>query len=225
MELIKAISLVKQYGQGDVAVTALDNVSLSVEKGTFVAITGESGSGKSTLLNILGGMDRPTSGEVCLDGKQLPESDRELAALRGKDIGMVFQNYHLLPMLTAEENIEVPVRFAGKTVKAEEVKVLFEQLGLVGREHHLPSELSGGQQQRVAIGRALINHPKVLLADEPTGNLDKKTGEEIVTLLLRLKESYGMTLVMVTHNEKIAALADRIIHMEDGKIVSDEVRV
>lgn len=225
MELIKAVSLVKQYGQGDVAVTALDNVSLSVEKGTFVAITGESGSGKSTLLNILGGMDRPTSGEVCLDGKQLPESDRELAALRGKDIGMVFQNYHLLPMLTAEENIEVPVRFAGKTVKAEEVEVLFEQLGLVGREHHLPSELSGGQQQRVAIGRALINHPKVLLADEPTGNLDKKTGEEIVTLLLRLKESYGMTLVMVTHNEKIAALADRIIHMEDGKIVSDEVRV
>lgn len=225
MEVIKAVSLVKRYGQGDVAVTALDNVSLSVEKGTFVAITGESGSGKSTLLNILGGMDRPTSGEVWLDGKQLPEKDKELAALRGKDIGMVFQNYHLLPMLTAEENIEVPVRFAGKAVKAEAVQVLFEQLGLAGREHHLPSELSGGQQQRVAIGRALINHPKVLLADEPTGNLDKKTGEEIVRLLLRLKEHYGMTLVMVTHNEKIAALADRIIHMEDGKIVSDEVRV
>lgn len=225
MELIKAVSLVKRYGQGEVAVTALDEVSLSVEKGTFVAITGESGSGKSTLLNILGGMDRPTSGEVWLDGTLLPESDRKLAKLRGKDIGMVFQNYHLLPMLTAEENIEVPVRFAGRTVKEEELKALFEQLGLLGREHHLPSQLSGGQQQRVAIGRALINHPKVLLADEPTGNLDKKTGEEIVALLLRLKECYGMTLVMVTHNERLAALADRVIHMEDGKIVSDEVRI
>lgn len=223
--ILEARNLIKQYGQGEAVVNAVNGVNLTVESGTFLAITGESGSGKSTLLHILGGMDRPTSGEVLLDGKVLPEEDKELAKLRGKEISMVFQGYHLLPMLTAEENVEMPVRFSGGTVKKEELKELFEQLGLSGREGHLPSELSGGQQQRVAIGRALVNHPKILLADEPTGNLDKKTGEEIVALLLRLKEIYGMTLIMVTHNEKIAALADRIIQMEDGSIVRDEVRV
>ncbi len=223
--ILEARNLIKQYGQGEVTVNAVNGVNLTVESGTFLAITGESGSGKSTLLHILGGMDRPTSGKVLLDGKALPEEDKELAKLRGKEISMVFQGYHLLPMLTAEENVEIPVRFSGGTVKKEELKELFEQLGLSGREGYLPSELSGGQQQRVAIGRALVNHPKILLADEPTGNLDKKTGEEIVALLLRLKELYGMTLIMVTHNEKIATMADRIIQMEDGSIVRDEVRV
>lgn len=224
MELIAAVDLVKEYGRGELAVRALDHVSLSIEKGSFAAITGESGSGKSTLLNILGCMDFPDSGDVIFERKGLAKDDKSLSKIRNEKIGMVFQNFHLLPMLTAEENIAIPARFAGRHIQEEDTKKLLRQLSLEGREKHLPSELSGGQQQRVAIGRALINRPQLLLADEPTGNLDKKNSEEIISLLINLKEQYHMTLVIVTHSEKIAQLADRVICMEDGKIVRDEVR-
>jgi len=216
--------LVKKYQQGETNVTALDDVSLEIKRGSFVAITGESGSGKSTLLNVLGCMDVPTSGTVVIDGTLVPHDDKSLSLLRSSKIGMFFQSFHLLPMLTAEENIIMPVQFAGGKVSQAEKDDLMEKLGLKGREKHLPSQLSGGQQQRVAIGRALMNHPQILFADEPTGNLDKKNSEEIINLMITLKNEYHMTLIVVTHSEKIAQMADRRIYMEDGKIVKDEYR-
>lgn len=222
MIVLSAENLVKEYQQGETKINALAGVSLSVEKGCFVVITGESGSGKSTLLNILGCMDIPTSGKVYIDGKPVPRDDKALSKLRNGKTGMIFQAFHLLPMLTAEENITMPVRFAGGKVVEEEKRELMRLLGLEGREKHLPSQLSGGQQQRVAIGRALINRPQILFADEPTGNLDKKNSDEIIRLLMCLRKKYDMTLVIVTHSEKIAQMADRRIYMEDGRIVKDE---
>lgn len=224
MVILSADNLRKEYHQGEVTVYALDGVSLKIEKGSFVAITGESGSGKSTLLNILACMDVPTSGKIYFDGKTIPNDDRGLAMLRGSRFGMIFQAFHLLPMLTAEENMVMPVRFAGGKVDEKIKDQLLKRLGLEGRENHLPSQLSGGQQQRVAIGRALINHPQILFADEPTGNLDKKNSEEIIQLMIELKKEFDMTLVVVTHSEKIAEMADRRIYMEDGRIIKDEQR-
>lgn len=221
---IEVRNLEKVYNQGELCVKALDGISLSIEQGSFVAITGESGSGKSTLINIIGCMDVQSAGDIIIEGEKIEQNDGRLSKIRGEKLGMIFQGYHLLPMLTAEENILMPCSFAGKEIRAEEVSELIDNLSLNGREKHLPSELSGGQQQRVAIGRALINKPRILLADEPTGNLDKKTGEEIIELLLELKVKYNMTLVIVTHSEKIAMLADREIRLEDGRIIKDEQR-
>lgn len=222
MNVLETKNICKIYHQGDVEIKALDNVSLEIEKGSFVAITGESGSGKSTLVNILGCMDHPTSGNFLICNEEVKQEDVILSKIRGEKIGMIFQGFHLLPMLTVEENILMPGRFAGKKTDEKEVRELIEKLSLKGRENHLPSELSGGQQQRVAIGRALINKPEILLADEPTGNLDKKTSEEIMNLLVSMKKDYNMTLVVVTHSTKIAEMADRMILMEDGRIVKDE---
>ena len=222
MNVLETKNICKIYHQGDVEIKALDNVSLEIEKGSFVAITGESGSGKSTLVNILGCMDHPTSGSFLICNEEVKQEDVILSKIRGEKIGMIFQGFHLLPMLTVEENILMPGRFAGKKTDEKEVRELIEKLSLKGRENHLPSELSGGQQQRVAIGRALTNKPETLLADEPTGNLDKKTSEEIMNLLVSMKKDYNMTLVVVTHSTKIAEMADRMILMEDGRIVKDE---
>ena len=224
MVILEARNLKKIYLQGDAKIKALDGVDFTIEQGSFVAITGESGSGKSTLINVLGWMDVPTSGTVLLNGEPIRQDDAYLSKIRSEKIGMIFQDYHLLPMLTAEENILMPVSFAGGNVKFNDLNKLIVRLGLKGREKHLPSDLSGGQQQRVAIGRALINHPQLLLADEPTGNLDKKTSTEITNLLLELRKEYNMTLIIVTHSEKVANLADRQIIMDDGKIISDEKR-
>lgn len=222
MNILETKNICKIYHQGEVEIKALDNVSLEIEKGSFVAITGESGSGKSTLVNILGCMDQPTSGKLLICNEEVTKVDATLSKIRGEKIGMIFQGFHLLPMLTVEENILMPGRFAGKKTDGKAVGELIEKLSLNGRETHLPSELSGGQQQRVAIGRALINKPEILLADEPTGNLDKKTSEEIMNLLVSMKKDYNMTLVVVTHSAKIAEMADRRILMEDGRIVKDE---
>lgn len=222
MNVLETKNICKIYHQGEVEIKALDNVSLEIEKGSFVAITGESGSGKSTLVNILGCMDQPTSGKLLICNEEVTQEDAALSKIRGEKIGMIFQGFHLLPMLTVEENILMPGRFAGKKTDGKAVGELIEKLSLNGRETHLPSELSGGQQQRVAIGRALINKPEILLADEPTGNLDKKTSEEIMNLLVSMKKDYNMTLVVVTHSAKIAEMADRRILMEDGRIVKDE---
>lgn len=222
MNVLETKNICKIYHQGEVEIKALDNVSLEIEKGSFVAITGESGSGKSTLVNILGCMDQPTSGKLLICNEEVTQVDATLSKIRGEKIGMIFQGFHLLPMLTVEENILMPGRFAGKKTDGKAVGELIEKLSLNGRETHLPSELSGGQQQRVAIGRALINKPEILLADEPTGNLDKKTSEEIMSLLVSMKKDYNMTFVVVTHSAKIAEMADRRILMEDGRIVKDE---
>lgn len=224
MAILEGRGIVKEYKQGENSVFALNGVDVSFEEGSFVAITGESGSGKSTLLNILSGMDVSTEGTVYFQGEEIPKNDKELSKFRANKIGMIFQSFHLLPMLTAEENLLLPGRFAGNEIPAEEIRKLMKELGLEGREKHLPSELSGGQQQRVAIGRGLVNNPRILFADEPTGNLDKKNSEEIMELLMRLQEQRKMTLIVVTHSEKIAELADRRIYMEDGKILRDEVR-
>lgn len=224
MTILAAKGLVKDYKQGENHVYALNGVDVSFEEGAFVAITGESGSGKSTFLNILSGMDVPTFGKVFVEGKEMSKNDKELSKFRANKIGMVFQSFHLLPMLTAEENLLLPSRFTGNDISKEKVEKILKELSLEGRGKHLPCELSGGQQQRVAIGRALINNPKILFADEPTGNLDKKNSEEIINLLIQLKEQRKMTLIMVTHSEKIAELAERRIYMEDGKILRDEVK-
>lgn len=225
MSILEGRNLVKEYKQGNNTLYALDKVNVSINESEFVAIVGESGSGKSTLLNVLSGMDIPTSGEVFYNNEPLPHENKELAELRAKEIGVIFQSFHLLPMLTAEENILLPLKFLKKSSvdnKDEELGKLLDELSLTGREKHLPSELSGGQQQRVAIARALINRPKLLFADEPTGNLDKKTSFEIINLMISLREKYNMTLVVVTHSDKIAELAERKISMEDGRIVYDE---
>ena len=224
MDILKIESLSKIYGEGENQVKALDNVSFSIPKGQFVAIIGPSGSGKSTLLHILGGVDRPTSGKVYLDGQNIYEQNEEqLAIFRRRQVGLIYQFYNLIPVLNVTENITLPVLLDGKKVDNEYLEELINLLSLRGREKHLPNELSGGQQQRVSIGRALINNPAVMLADEPTGNLDSKNSHEIVELLKLSNKKYGQTLIVITHDDSIAMQADRIITINDGKIESDQL--
>ena len=224
MEILRVESLTKVYGKGENEVRALDGVSFSVEKGEFVAVIGPSGSGKSTLLHILGGVDRPTSGRVLMDGKDVyAQNEEQLAIFRRRQVGLIYQFYNLIPVLNVTENITLPVLMDGQKVNRDRLKELITTLGLNGRENHLPNQLSGGQQQRVSIGRALMNAPAVVLADEPTGNLDSKNSKEIVDLLKISNEKYGQTLIVITHDESIALQADRIISIDDGKITRDEV--
>ncbi|HCH67319.1 MAG TPA: peptide ABC transporter ATP-binding protein [Clostridiales bacterium] len=224
MEILRVENLTKVYGKGENEVRALDGVSFSVEKGEFVAVIGPSGSGKSTLLHILGGVDRPTSGRVLMDGKDVyAQNEEQLAIFRRRQVGLIYQFYNLIPVLNVTENITLPVLMDGQKVNRDRLKELITTLGLTGRENHLPNQLSGGQQQRVSIGRALMNAPAVVLADEPTGNLDSKNSKEIVDLLKISNEKYGQTLIVITHDESIALQADRIISIDDGKITRDEV--
>ena len=220
MGIVEAREIKKYYGSGEARVKALDGISLSVEKGEFVAIVGSSGSGKTTLLNMLGGLDVPDSGEVIIDGKRLNDfSDDELTAFRRRKIGFIFQQYNLLPMLNVWENIILPVKMDGLKADREYLKEVTAMLGLSDKQDRLPEELSGGQQQRVAIARALAAKPAIVLADEPTGNLDSRTSQDVLGLLKITGEKYSQTIVMITHNEEIAQLADRIVRIEDGKIV------
>ena len=224
MDILKIENLSKIYGEGENQVKALDNVSFSVPKGQFVAIIGPSGSGKSTLLHILGGVDRPTSGKVYLDGQDVyAQNEDQLAIFRRRQVGLIYQFYNLIPVLNVTENITLPVLMDGKKVDKAYLDELVGLLSLKGREKHLPNELSGGQQQRVSIGRALINNPAVMLADEPTGNLDSKNSHEILELLKLSHEKYGQTLIVITHDSNIALQADRIITINDGKIASDRL--
>ena len=224
MEILRVENLTKIYGKGENEVRALDGVSFSVEKGEFVAVIGPSGSGKSTLLHILGGVDRPTSGRVLMDGKDVyAQNEEQLAIFRRRQVGLIYQFYNLIPVLNVTENITLPVLMDGQSVNRDRLKELITTLKLDGRENHLPNQLSGGQQQRVSIGRALMNAPAVVLADEPTGNLDSKNSKEIVDLLKISNEKYGQTLIVITHDESIALQADRIISIDDGKITRDEV--
>jgi putative ABC transport system ATP-binding protein len=223
MEILKVENLTKVYGKGDNKVIALNDVSFSIEKGEFVAIVGESGSGKSTLLHLLGGVDRPNSGHVYIEGQDIYKLNNDkLAIFRRRQIGLIYQFYNLLPVLNVEENIKLPCLLDGAKVNEGFYKEIIDVLNLKTRVKHLPNELSGGQQQRVSIGRALITHPAIILADEPTGNLDSKTSHEIVELLKLFNKKYKQTLVVITHNEEIALQADRIITIADGKIVSNE---
>ena len=223
MELMRIEHLTKVYGSGENAVHAVDDVSFSVEKGEFLAIIGPSGSGKSTLLHILGGVDRPTSGKVYVDGQDVYAQDEEaLAIFRRRQVGLVYQFYNLIPVLNVVENLTLPVLMDGRAVNQERLGELLDTLGLRGREKHLPNQLSGGQQQRMSIGRALMNAPAVVLADEPTGNLDSRNSQEIVELLKLSNRKYGQTLIVITHDENIALQADRIIAVEDGHITRDE---
>lgn len=223
MEILRIENLSKVYGQGDTQVKALDNVSLTIEKGEFVAIIGPSGSGKSTLLHIMGGVDRPSQGHVYLNGQDVYDQDEEqLAVFRRRQVGLIYQFYNLIPVLDVVENITLPLLMDSRPVNEERLNQLLDILSLKERVHNLPNQLSGGQQQRVSIGRALINSPTVMLADEPTGNLDSKNSQEIIQLLRKSNLIYGQTLVMITHDESIALQADRIISIEDGKIVKDE---
>ncbi len=223
MEILKVENLQKTYGRGENQIHAVDGISFSVEKGEFVAIVGSSGSGKSTLLHLLGGVDRPTGGKVYIDGKDIYSlSNDNLAIFRRRQVGLVYQFYNLIPILNVEENITLPCRLDGVKVSDEKLKELLETLGLSERVKHLPNELSGGQQQRVSIGRALINNPAIVLADEPTGNLDSKASEEILDLLKLSNKKYKQTVIMITHDLELAASADRIITIDDGKIVKDE---
>ena len=224
MELLRAEHLVKTYGKDENVVAALDDVSLSIEKGEFVAIIGASGSGKSTLLHMLGGVDRPTSGTVLVDGKDIfKQNDEQLSIFRRSEIGLVYQFFNLIPVLTVVENITMPVLLDHRKVNRKRLNELLEMLGLDKRRNFFPSQLSGGQQQRVAIGRALINDPTILLADEPTGNLDSKNSQEVVELLKYSNEKYNQTTVLITHDENVALQAKRIITIRDGKIRHDEV--
>lgn len=224
MEILRVEHLSKIYGKGENEVRALDDVSFSVEKGQFVAIIGPSGSGKSTLLHILGGVDRPTTGKVFLEGQDVfAQNEDQLAIFRRRQVGLIYQFYNLIPVLNVTENITLPVLMDGRKVNQERLDDLLTTLALKGRENHLPNQLSGGQQQRVSIGRALMNSPAVVLADEPTGNLDSKNSQEIVELLKLSNKQYGQTLIVITHDESIALQADRIITIEDGKITRDEV--
>ena len=224
MEILRVENLTKIYGKGENEVRALDGVSFSVNKGEFIAVIGPSGSGKSTLLHILGGVDRPTSGMVLMDGKDVyAQNEEQLAIFRRRQVGLIYQFYNLIPVLNVTENITLPVLMDGQKVNRDRLKELITTLGLNGRENHLPNQLSGGQQQRVSIGRALMNAPAVVLADEPTGNLDSKNSKEIVDLLKISNEKYGQTLIVITHDESIALQADRIISIDDGKITRDEV--
>ena len=224
MEILRVENLCKTYGKGENEVRALDNVSFSVNKGEFVAIIGPSGSGKSTLLHILGGVDKPTSGKVYMDGSDVyAQNEEQLAIFRRRQVGLIYQFYNLIPVLNVKENITLPVLMDGQKVNEERLQELLHILKLNGREKHLPNQLSGGQQQRVSIGRALMNAPAVVLADEPTGNLDSKNSQEIVELLKVSNEKYHQTLIIITHDENIALQADRILAIEDGKIIRDEV--
>ncbi len=223
MDILNIQHLTKVYGKGDCATRALDDVTLSVPEGQFLAIVGSSGSGKSTLLHLMGGVDRPTSGSVYLAGNDVySRNDEQLAVLRRREVGIVYQFFNLIPTLTVLENMTLPVALDGRPVNEGRLRELVKTLGLEGREDHLPSQLSGGQQQRVAIGRALMNSPAVLLADEPTGNLDSRTSAEIMAILRDANKRLGQTLAVITHDESIALTADRIVAVEDGHIVRDE---
>jgi putative ABC transport system ATP-binding protein len=221
--VVSAEGVTRRYGEGDTAVDALRGVSLEIESGKLTAVMGPSGSGKSTLMHILAGLDKPTSGTVTIAGEEITKmNDNELTALRRKHIGFVFQFYNLLPMLNAEENVKLPLSVAGEKADAGWFKELMAKVGLNGRLSHRPSELSGGQQQRVAVARSLVHRPTVVFADEPTGNLDSKSSAEILGLLKDATESYGQTIVMVTHDPRAAAIADRILYIADGEIVLDQ---
>ena len=222
MEILKVENLTKVYGKGTTKVVALDNVSFSVEKGEFVAIVGASGSGKSTLLHLIGGVDKPTSGKVFIDGNDIYSfDDDKLAIFRRRQVELIYQFYNLIPVLDVEENITLPINLDNRKVDKNYLDNLIKTLGLEKRRHHLPNELSGGQQQRTSIGRALITNPTIILADEPTGNLDSKASDEIVELLKKSNREYKQTIIMITHNMEIAKCADRIIEIEDGKIIRE----
>jgi len=222
MEILKVENLVKTYGEGDNIVNAVDNISLSVNKGEFVAIVGASGSGKSTLLHLLGGVDRPTSGKIYIDGNEINNMNNDkLAIFRRRQIGIVYQFYNLIPILTVEENISLPCDLDGNRPDKERMNLILKSFGLFERKNHLPNELSGGQQQRTSIARALINNPAILLADEPTGNLDSKSTEEIMSILKMSNRDFNQTIIMITHNLEIAKEADRIITIQDGKILRE----
>ncbi len=224
MTILQVENLTKIYGQGNTAVHALNGISFKVEKGEFIAVTGPSGSGKSTLLHILGGVDIPTSGKVFIDGTDIYSMNQSnLAIFRRRQIGLIYQFFNLIPVLNVEENITLPLLLDGRKEDKNKLNELLVTLGLEGRANHLPNQLSGGEQQRVSIGRALINNPALVLADEPTGNLDSKNSEEIISLLKMYNKKYSQTLILVTHDERIALQADRIISIEDGKIIRDEV--
>ena len=223
MEILKVKNLCKNYGKGNTLVKALDNISFSVEKGEFVAIVGASGSGKSTLLHLLGGVDHPTSGEIIIDGENIYKlNENNLAIFRRRQVGLIYQFYNLIPILNVEENITLPILLDCRTPDKAYLKELIDILGLKNRINHLPNELSGGQQQRVSIGRALMNRPALLLADEPTGNLDSKASHDIMELLKMSNEKYKQTIIMITHDYNLALNANRIITIDDGKIISDE---
>lgn len=223
MEILKVENLSKIYGKGENEVKAVDNISFSVEKGEFLAIVGASGSGKSTLLHLLGGVDRPTSGKVYIDGTDIYQLNNDkLAIFRRRQIGLIYQFYNLLPILNVVENITLPCDLDGKRVDNAQLEELIKTLGLAERKDHLPNQLSGGQQQRVSIGRAMINNPAIMLADEPTGNLDSKSSDEIISLLKLSNKKYNQTVIVITHDLEIASQADRVITIEDGKIVKDE---
>ncbi len=222
MEILKVENLSKTYGKGENKVKAVDNISFSVEKGEFVAIIGSSGSGKSTLLHMLGGVDRPTEGKVYIEGKDIYTlSDDNLAIFRRRQVGLIYQFYNLIPVLNVVENITLPCNLDGKEINKKRLDDLLHTLGLENRRNNLPNQLSGGQQQRVSIGRAMMNEPAIMLADEPTGNLDSKASEEIISLLKLSNKKYNQTVIIITHDEKIALQADRIITIDDGKIIKD----
>lgn len=224
MTILKANNLTKIYGKKDTAVTAVDHIDLEIEKGSFVSIVGSSGSGKSTLLHLIGGVDTPTEGEVFIDDENIYElSDDKRSILRRRKLGFIFQTYNLIPVLTVEENIKIPLMLDGCKINQEKIDKIIDVLQLNDRRNHLPNQLSGGQQQRVAIGRALANSPSIIVADEPTGNLDKKNSKEVMELLIKTVKEGGQTLILVTHEPDIASMADRIIHLEDGKIISDTI--
>ena len=222
MEILRVENLTKIYGKDSTKVIALDDVSFSIEKGEFVAIVGASGSGKSTLLHLIGGVDRPTKGKVYIDGKDIFSfNDEKLAIFRRRQVGLIYQFYNLIPILNVEENITLPLSLDNRQIDKERLNEMLKILGLEKRRNHLPNELSGGQQQRTSIGRALITNPTIILADEPTGNLDSKSSDEIVALLKKSNKEFKQTIIMITHNMEIAKCADRIIKIEDGKIVKE----
>ena len=226
MKILEVTNLCKTYGKGDTMVKALDNVSFSVEKGEFLAIIGPSGSGKSTLLHILGGVDVPTSGSVVINQTDISNLDETaLAIFRRRQIGLIYQFYNLIPILTVQENLTLPLLLDGRKPDKKQIDTLVKRLGLENRLDHLPNQLSGGQQQRVSIGRALVNNPELMLADEPTGNLDSENSKEIISLLRQFNKEFNQTVIIITHDEKIANSADRVITIEDGKITGDEVRI
>ena len=223
MEILRVENLTKIYGKDSTKVIALDDVSFSVEKGEFVAIVGASGSGKSTLLHLIGGVDRPTKGKVFIDGKDIFSfNDDKLAIFRRRQVGLIYQFYNLIPILNVEENITLPLSLDNRQIDKERLNEMLKTLGLENRRTHLPNELSGGQQQRVSIGRAMINNPSIMLADEPTGNLDSKASEEIISLLKLSNKKFNQTVIIITHDLEIAKEAERVITIEDGKIIKDE---
>lgn len=222
MEILKVQNLTKTYGKGENQVKAVDDISFSIEKGEFVAIVGASGSGKSTLLHLIGGVDRPTAGKVYIDGKDIYQlNDDNLAIFRRRQVGLIYQFYNLIPVLNVAENVTLPCKLDGKEIDENRLNELLKSLGLQNRKNNLPNQLSGGQQQRVSIGRAIMNEPAIMLADEPTGNLDSKASEEIISLLKLYNKKYKQTVVIITHDDKIALEADRVITIDDGKIIKD----